>query len=93
MGPPTSTCPKVCTRGTTSSLWSSASCWIRSMSSSLGGQGQAHQGMPGQRAECEGTPSSFSSSGTLPVQPWPPHACVDFTMGTQILTRRGRELV
>lgn len=65
--PLTSTCPKVCTRGTTSSLWSSASCWIRSMSSSLGGQGQAQQGMPEQRAEREGIPSS--SSGTCPSGP------------------------
>lgn len=46
--PLTSTWPKVCTRGTTSSLCCSASCWIRSMSSSLGGQGQAQRGMPGQ---------------------------------------------
>lgn len=81
LGPSTSTWPKVCTRGTTSSLCCSASCWIRSMSSSLGGQGQAQRGMPGQRAERGGIFPSSPSTGTLPTWPQLPHTCVHFTDG------------
>lgn len=78
----TSTWPKVCTRGTTSSLCCSASCWIRSMSSSLGGKGQAQQGMPGQRTE-HGDTLSPPPCPLAPCPHGPTHVCT-LLRGTNI---------
>lgn len=89
---PTSTCPKVCTRGTTSSLWSSASCWIQSMSSSLERAGTAS--VRATWARGHSLLLLFLLQHPAPPQvSWLPHTCGVLALGPQILTQQSREQV